>query len=105
MCKYAHSEDEIGQLVGSVAGIQETEICFIHDKKRSSSALMLNEEGQMVCMPGRECKGLSEPGTTPCRFFAQGTCTKGDACPFVHEVAEEVAQDLVQPAKKLRPRG
>merc|ERR1712176_1370076 len=27
-------------------------------------------------------------GKMPCRFFAQGTCTKGDQCTFSHELVQ-----------------
>merc|ERR1712083_607018 len=31
---------------------------------------------------------LSEPKKWMCKFFVQGSCTKGDACEFAHDEAE-----------------
>merc|ERR1712217_98223 len=86
LCKFAHGEHQIGDPVPDptiIAWIKE-DTCAVHGKKRGAQYLMLSEDGNMVCKPGFECKGGTEnldeemKAATPCRFFALGTCTKGD---------------------------
>lgn len=70
---------------GTSNGRSPTHICAIHQKKRRPEHLV--EEGDyFVCKPGSECKDLlGEAEGTPCKFFAQGTCQRGEACVFSHE--------------------
>merc|ERR1712190_459961 len=48
--------------------------------------------GLFCCSPEDVCRSVIDEATaqhTPCRYFAQGRCDKGDACPFYHDVASE----------------
>merc|ERR1712066_248452 len=110
LCKFAHGEHQIGDPVPDpsiIAWIKE-DTCAVHGKKRGAQYLMLSEYGNMVCKPGFECKGGTEnldeemKASTPCRFFALGTCTKGDECEWSHEISE-MQRDLV--AKSMWGKG
>lgn len=104
-CAFAHDESELGAPVpegallefepkGAGKGKSENEdkvMCARHGKMRVMSCLEDSADGTgaFVCRSGCECRGFSadgaaQPVDVPCRYWAMGKCSKGEACPFVH---------------------
>lgn len=47
---------------------------------------------EMLKKLARQDPNYNKSRPKPCSQFAKGTCTRGDACPFVHEVAPQQPQ-------------
>eukprot|EP00405_Crypthecodinium_cohnii_P051913 CAMPEP_0206590354 /NCGR_PEP_ID=MMETSP0325_2-20121206/39561_1 /ASSEMBLY_ACC=CAM_ASM_000347 /TAXON_ID=2866 /ORGANISM="Crypthecodinium cohnii, Strain Seligo" /LENGTH=103 /DNA_ID=CAMNT_0054099273 /DNA_START=6 /DNA_END=314 /DNA_ORIENTATION=- len=62
----------------------ETALCSVHGKMRNVDCLVQTGAG-WVCSSDAQCRGTK---TTICKFFAEGKCTKGDDCTFLHEEGE-----------------
>lgn len=110
VCAFAHSEMEIGLPIpdGALVGLQEVQhedwkggkggkgvpeekaICSVHNKQRTMSCLQDVGHGAFACRPGCECKGvgIANGPRPPCKFYAQGNCHKGEACPFTHDAED-----------------
>lgn len=89
--------------------IQGTFMCSLHKKMRSGSAVIDMGDGTFQCKASSECKsGPSSGGggvkRQMCKFFEQGTCTKGDACPYAH-FEEELGMPVPEEQEEARFRG
>jgi len=89
--------------------IPGTFFCSLHKKMRSGSAMIDMGDGTFQCKASSECKSGPSPGGVKkqiCKFFEQGTCTKGDACSYAHG-EEELGMPVPDEQEEARfhPRG
>merc|ERR1712241_818352 len=65
-------------------------MCSIHGKMRRVAYPEESADGSYTCKQGFECQNTMEGGVkrAMCRFFQQGTCTRGDVCAFAHSEME-----------------
>jgi len=100
-CPFAHDDSELGSAIGadSMTGLvsegppvsfDTQDICTVHNKRRSITCLAHGPDGSLVCKLGSECRNAGEDGVKRgfCKFFVRGACTKGQSCPFAHEITE-----------------
>lgn len=40
----------------------------------------------------------------PCRFHLRGACSKGDECPFAHDVSKDVSETTAEVQVRVLPR-
>eukprot|EP00927_Polykrikos_kofoidii_P020401 TRINITY_DN19667_c0_g1_i1.p1 TRINITY_DN19667_c0_g1~~TRINITY_DN19667_c0_g1_i1.p1 ORF type:complete len:673 (+),score=115.39 TRINITY_DN19667_c0_g1_i1:57-2021(+) len=107
-CTYAHGEEELGTPIersdpapsSNVLGAadsagwdtqqspqnEEIVVCARHGKRRKISCLEDSGDGVYTCGPGNLCKaGVPPTKKIRCKFFASGTCDRGEACTFIHD--------------------
>ena len=96
------SDNELSFGVGMPWKLQDNEErahCSVHGKLRSLYCMVANPDGTYVCKADKSCQSADSSGVKNaiCKFFAKGSCDRGEDCAFAHS-EDEIGMPVTEAA-------